>query len=244
MINWGLSFSHWEFHSPRQQPRVGHGSKPYLWPIWSDGIEEGQDWHRKNNVFIKEYWKRYQNIDTKAQEIRRPREWQGVGKHPEYMLFLCLGFRCSSVWKSRLHLNDLFFKDYRLYQENRYVYNKFKIDCEKCSFRSVTGQGDESKKSSSRTIEGDEIGKVFQRKRHDILMGFMQFPVTSSPFKTHFEELNTRDQERLSGLDLCFQGPVYPHFIDKVAEVERNTGNIGGEKMITQIFLFLNILYF
>ena len=38
------------------------------------GIEEGQDWHRKNNVFIKGHWKRYQNIDTKAQEIRRPRE--------------------------------------------------------------------------------------------------------------------------------------------------------------------------
>lgn len=153
-----------------------------------------------------------------------------------FYVFLCL--------EKQTPFKQLIFQDYRLYQENRYVYNKFKLDCEKCSFRSVTGQGDESKKSSSRTIEGDEIGKVFQRKRHDILMGFMQFPVTSSPFKTHFEELNTRDHERLSGLDLCFQGPVYPHFIDKAAEVQRNTGNVGGEKMITQIFLLLNILYF
>ena len=100
-----------------------------------------------------------------------------------FYVFLCL--------EKQTPFKQLIFQDYRLYQENRYVYNKFKLDCEKCSFRSVTGQGDESKKSSSRTIEGDEIGKVFQRKRHDILMGFMQFPVTSSPFKTHFEELNT-----------------------------------------------------
>lgn len=45
-------------------------------------------------------------------------------------------------------------------------------------------------------------------------MSFMLFPVTPSHFKTYFEESNTKDLERLSGLDLCFQGPVYSHFID------------------------------
>lgn len=60
----------------------------------------------------------------------------------------------------------------------------------------------------------------------------MLFPVTSSPFKTYFEESKTKDLERLSGLEPCFQGPVYPHFIDKVAKAQRNTGNGGGEKTI------------
>ena len=79
-------------------------------------------------------------------------------------------------------------------------------------------------------MEGDETGKVFQRKWHDISMGFMLFPVTPSPFKTYFEESNTRDQERLSGLDLCFQGAVYPYFIDKGAEAQRNTGNVESDR--------------
>lgn len=50
------------------------------------------------------------------------------------------------------------------YQENRYVHNKFKMNYERCSIRSVIGQGDEGNKSSSRAREGSEFGIAFQRK--------------------------------------------------------------------------------
>lgn len=134
----------------------------------------------------------------------------GKRKYLEYMLLLQLTLTCLFCAEEQAAFIGLLLKDCMFYQENRYVHNKFKIDCERWSFIGVPRQGDEGSKSNSRAREGNEFVTTFQRKWYDISMGFILFPVTSSPFKTYFEDSNTRALKRLSGLDLSFQALFIP----------------------------------
>lgn len=88
----------------------------------------------------------------------------GEKQHLAYTLLLRVALTCLFCVAEQAALKGLLLKDCVFYQENRYVHNKFKTDHERCSFRGVTGQGDERNKSSSRAREGDEFATVFQRK--------------------------------------------------------------------------------